>query len=85
MNDLCGKGGCPSGRACNLAQFCDLGYQLSSLTELLPVTVARGEKAQFLIARVRGSIPDLARLEKDCCLEPPPGCVIHAESIGKLL
>ena len=57
LNDLSGKGRCPSVRACNLAQFCDLGYQLSSLAELLPVTVARGEKAQFLIVRVAGSIP----------------------------
>ena len=49
------------------------------------VTVARGEKAQFLTARVAGSILTLPDLEKVCCLEPPPGCVINTESIGKLL
>ena len=65
-NDLSGKGRRPSVRACNLAQFCDLGYQLSSLTELLPVTVARGEKAQLLIAnqRVVGSNHDLGKLRR---------------------
>jgi hypothetical protein len=27
----------------------------------------------------------LSDLEKVFCLKPPPGCHIHAESIGKLL
>ena len=50
---------CPSVRTRNLAQFCDLGYYLSSLTELSPLTVARGEKAKFLIVIYAESIGKL--------------------------
>ena len=50
---------CPPIRACTRAQFWDLGYQLSSPTELLPVSVAWGEKATVLDVKVVGSIPVL--------------------------
>ena len=87
QNDLSEKGCHPSVRTCNLAQFCDSGYQLSALTELLPITMARVEKAQLLIAnqRVVGSNYDLGKLRRGIVIQSlHTGCVIHAESIGKL-
>ena len=39
--------------------------------KVLRLTVARGEKAHFLIVRVVGSIPTFQYWKKDCCLEPP--------------